>query len=99
MGWCFVGFVLILAVLAIFLVAPGRPRRSLRAPFLHYHFAHRGLFTRDQSVPENSLPAFSAAVACGCGIELSGAELGKLKDGEPFVTCPTCGRLVYKPQQ
>ena len=36
---------------------------------------------------------------CGCGIELSGAELGKLKDGEPFVTCPTCGRLVYKPQQ
>ena len=70
MGWCFVGFVLILAVLAIFLVAPGRPRRSLRAPFLHYHFAHRGLFTRDQSVPENSLPAFSAAVACGCGIEL-----------------------------
>lgn len=34
---------------------------------------------------------------CGCGIELSGAELGKLKDGEPFVTCPTCGRLVYKP--
>ncbi len=36
---------------------------------------------------------------CGCGIELSGAELGKLKDGEPFVTCPTCGRLVYKPEQ
>ena len=36
---------------------------------------------------------------CGCGIELSAAELGKLKDGEPFVTCPTCGRLVYKPRQ
>ena len=36
---------------------------------------------------------------CGCGIELSAAELGKLKDGEPFVTCPTCGRLVYKPGQ
>ena len=37
---------------------------------------------------------------CGaCGIELSGAELGKLKDGEAFVNCPTCGRLVYKPEE
>ena len=37
---------------------------------------------------------------CGaCGIELSGAELGKLKVGEAFVNCPTCGRLVYKPEE
>lgn len=63
-------FLLLLAVLAVFLVAPGRPRPRVRGPFLRYQFAHRGLFTKDQSVPENSLPAFGAAVARGCGIEL-----------------------------
>ena len=62
--------VLLVAGAAVFLVAPGRPRPQLRAPFFHCNFAHRGLFTQDQSVPENSLPAFAAAVACGCGIEL-----------------------------
>lgn len=66
----FVVFVLILAALTVFLTAPGRPRPTLRAPFLHQSFAHRGLFTQDQSVPENSLPAFAAAVERGCGIEL-----------------------------
>ena len=70
MALCFAAVVLILAALTVFLVAPGRPRRPLRTPFLHYNFAHRGLFTQDQSIPENSLPAFAAAVACGCGIEL-----------------------------
>ena len=58
-------FLLLLAVLAVFLVAPGRPRPRVRGPFLRCQFAHRGLFTKDQSVPENSLPAFEAAAKAG----------------------------------
>ena len=45
-------------------------RRVLRAAFAGRNYAHRGLFTKDQSVPENSLPAFAAAAEAGYGIEL-----------------------------
>lgn len=45
-------------------------RRALRAEFANRNYAHRGLFTTDQAVPENSLPAFAAAVTAGYGIEL-----------------------------
>ena len=45
-------------------------RRALRADFAGRNYAHRGLFTKDQSTPENSLPAFAAAAEAGYGIEL-----------------------------
>ena len=32
--------------------------------------AHRGLHTKDKTVPENSLPAFRAAAEAGYGVEL-----------------------------
>ncbi|WP_294497353.1 glycerophosphodiester phosphodiesterase family protein [uncultured Gemmiger sp.] len=54
----------------LFLVCPSRGRRALRPPFAGWNYAHRGLFARDQSTPENSLPAFAAAVNAGYGIEL-----------------------------
>ena len=45
-------------------------RRALRTAFAGRNYAHRGLFSKDQAVPENSLPAFEAAAAAGYGIEL-----------------------------
>jgi glycerophosphoryl diester phosphodiesterase len=41
----------------------------MRAPFINRNIAHRGLHTKDKSVPENSMAAFRAAIAHGYGIE------------------------------
>ena len=60
----------ILAGVWIFAVAPGRSHPGQCAPFMGRTFAHRGLYTKNQSVPENSLPAFLAAVEAGYGVEL-----------------------------
>lgn len=60
----------VLAALVLFWLAPGRAPKALRAPFENRNYAHRGLFAQDQSVPENSLPAFAAAARAGYGIEL-----------------------------
>lgn len=59
----------VLALLWIFL-RPGRFAQAQKAPFYGVNHAHRGLHTRDKSVPENSLAAFRAAVAAGYGMEL-----------------------------
>ena len=39
-------------------------------PFAGRNFAHRGYFGKDQRPPENSLPAFAAAVQNGYGMEM-----------------------------
>jgi len=59
-----------LCALVVFAVAPGRADSAKKAPFEGRNFAHRGLFEKDQSVPENSLAAFRRAVENGYGIEL-----------------------------
>lgn len=66
----FLFLVLVLAALVLFALWPDRGLRGLRAPFVRRNYAHRGLFTQDQAVPENSLPAFAAAAEAGYGIEL-----------------------------
>ena len=62
--------VLLLVVLTLFAIWPGKRRDALRAPFLGRNCAHRGFFGKDQRPPENSLPAFAAAAKNGYGIEL-----------------------------
>lgn len=65
------GIVVICLVLLIqYAAAPGAASEEAKAPFLRRFFAHRGLYEKDQSVPENSLPAFRRAVEAGYGIEL-----------------------------
>ena len=54
----------------VLMLAPGRATRRQKAPFRGMNFAHRGLHSRDNSVPENSLKAFELAAAAGYGIEL-----------------------------
>ena len=66
--YIFLGVILAAAVYA-FLVAPGRLPRDVDALW-RAHYAHRGLHSADQSVPENSLIAFQKAVEAGYGIEL-----------------------------
>ena len=47
-----------------------------------YVYAHRGLFEKDQSIPENSLAAFRRAVEHGFGIEL---DIQLTSDGQIVV--------------
>ncbi len=61
---------------------PGRYSAEQRAMIEGVNHAHRGLHTRDRSVPENSLAAFRAAVLAGYGIEL---DIQLSQDGEVVV--------------
>ena len=58
---------LFLVLLYLYLIRPRFPRRDLNA-FRSFLYAHRGLWNAE--MPENSLPAFRAAVDHGYGIEL-----------------------------
>lgn len=64
------------------LLAPGRATRRQKAPFMGMNFAHRGLHSRDKSVPENSLEAFELAARAGYGMEL---DVQLSKDGQVVV--------------
>ncbi|MDO4542988.1 MAG: glycerophosphodiester phosphodiesterase family protein [Clostridia bacterium] len=61
---------IVLFAIYLFLVAPSKSGVMKRAPFFNRNYAHRGLFSKDQSVPENSLAAFKRAVETGFGVEL-----------------------------
>ncbi|MBR6381045.1 MAG: glycerophosphodiester phosphodiesterase, partial [Lachnospiraceae bacterium] len=74
--------ILVLLLVFVYLLFPGHASRKKRAPFWGRNFAHRGLFLKDQSVPENSLEAFRRAVAGGYGMEL---DVQLSKDGQVVV--------------
>jgi glycerophosphoryl diester phosphodiesterase len=71
-----------LAAAPFVLLAPGQAPDSKKAPFLGRNFAHRGLHSEDQSVPENSLKAFSLAAEAGYGMEL---DVQLSRDGQVVV--------------
>ncbi len=68
--WIVLTVLAVLAALCLFAIWPGKSTAAQRAPFQNRNFAHRGLYAQNQTVPENSLPAFDAACAAGYGIEL-----------------------------
>ncbi len=68
--WIALAVLLVVTTLWLVLIMPARSTKAQRAPFQNRCFAHRGQFSADQSVPENSLPAFAAAVEAGYGVEL-----------------------------
>lgn len=63
-------FLFLFFCLYFYCIMPRFSRKKETRRFLHHLFAHRGLFTPDQTIPENSMPAFEHAVQCGYGIEL-----------------------------
>ena len=70
------------AAVPLLLAAPGRATRRQKAPFVGTNFAHRGLHSRDKTVPENSMAAFARAAASGYGIEL---DVQLSRDGQVVV--------------
>lgn len=73
---------LLLTMLWIILIAPGRENREELAKISGRNFAHRGLHSADKTVPENSLAAFELAVQHGYGMEL---DVRLTKDGQVIV--------------
>lgn len=75
--------------------------RTKQAPWLKGHYAHRGLYSKDQSIPENSLGAFRRSIEEGFGIEL---DVQLSQDGKVYVfhddelmrMCGTEGNLEEK---
>jgi glycerophosphoryl diester phosphodiesterase len=68
--------------LPLFVLAPGAATKRQKSPFYGLNFAHRGLHSRDKSVPENSLEAFRLAAEAGYGMEL---DVQLSKDGQVVV--------------
>jgi len=73
---------ILFTALYAFLIAPGRKPKEKAADFLGLSYAHRGLYSKDQSVPENSLSAFRAAALNGYAVEL---DVQLSADGEAVV--------------
>ena len=63
------GAVAAFVALYAFMTAPARVPRGTDELWAA-RYAHRGLYSSDQSVPENSLAAFAAAAEAGYGMEL-----------------------------
>lgn len=82
MLYVIIAVLLLPPLLFIYLVLPGRAKKDKKARFYGRNIAHRGLYAADQSVPENSLSAFDAAVKHGYGIEL---DVQLSKDGQIVV--------------
>lgn len=67
--YIFIG-IAVLAAIYVFLVMGNKPDSHKVSWLLRRSFAHRGLFKKDQTIPENSMPAFKRAIDAGYGIEL-----------------------------
>ena len=81
----FVWIALALVVLFLcycFLTAPRKAGSEQKKPFTGVMAAHRGLYEKDQSVPENTLEAFRRAAENGYGVEL---DVQLSKDGAVVV--------------
>ncbi len=75
-------FALALWAGVLWLIAPEKSTEKQRTPFWKLNIAHRGLHTKDKTIPENSLPAFVRAEKAGYGIEL---DVQLSKDGTVMV--------------
>lgn len=80
--WIVCGILLLVFLLYLFLIACARPKKEWTAPFQNLQCAHRGLYEKDQSIPENTLEAFARAAEHGYGVEL---DVQLSKDGEVIV--------------
>lgn len=80
MVWLFV-VLIFLAILYIYLIAPGRRGKDISA-LLGFQYAHRGLYDNKSGTPENSLAAFKMALEGGFGMEL---DVQLTKDGQLVV--------------
>ncbi|MHB8962872.1 MAG: glycerophosphodiester phosphodiesterase family protein [Saccharofermentanales bacterium] len=73
---------ILLTLVYLFLIYPGRRREDRLKPLAGWDYAHRGLHGLNPAAPENSMKAFEAAVRDGYGAEL---DVQLTKDGQVVV--------------
>ena len=78
--YTFINAGLILLVIYLLMIAPRFPRRRYSLP--KNGFAHRGLWSEKEGIPENSMSAFRNAIAHGFGIE---TDVRLSADGVPVI--------------
>ena len=61
---------LVAALLFVFAIMPKMKKHEWTEEMKKYRYAHRGLFSTEKGIPENSIPAFKAAIENGNGFEL-----------------------------
>lgn len=71
---------IILLVIHLLMIAPRFPRRRFSLP--EKGFAHRGLWSEEEKIPENSMSAFRKAVSYGFAIE---TDVRLSADGVPVI--------------
>ena len=81
-----------LSSLFLFLTEPRKSDKTQYSKFAGRNYTHRGLYTRDQSVPENSLKAFELSCENDYGIEfdvhlMSDGTLAICHDNDIFRVC------------
>jgi glycerophosphoryl diester phosphodiesterase len=76
--WILLIVVLTLILLWILALTPRVRNQPDLTPLKNRFYAHRGYYLKDQSIPENSLPAFFRAVQNSFGVEL---DVHLTKDG------------------
>lgn len=69
-------------LLYLFMISPAQLPPNSDTRLWQYHYAHRGLHNKDQSIPENSVLAFEKAVEAGYGMEL---DINLSADGQVVV--------------
>lgn len=78
----FLATIALLWIFELFFKMRPNPSRAKKALWLNGHFCHRGLYTLDQSISENSLGAFQRSIEMGYGIEL---DVQLSHDGKVYV--------------
>lgn len=63
-------FLFLLFLLWIFAISPRTMNRPSFTGLTGWHYAHRGYYSKNQTIPENSIPGFARAVEMKFGVEL-----------------------------
>ncbi len=74
--------IVFLLAIFVFLTAPRTTERERMGFYRHTQFAHRGYFCEEEGIPENTMPAFRAAIDRDYGIEL---DIQLTRDGQIVV--------------
>lgn len=77
-----VAAVLLIVFLYILMLLPSRAKKDAVSPFTDTFYAHRGLYSEDQTIAENTLEAFQRACEKGYGVEM---DIRLSKDGQIVV--------------
>ncbi len=68
--WILLALTVFFTLLWLFMIMPSRRHHENTDEIKKYKYAHRGLFSHEKNIPENSMAAFSEAVKKGYGFEL-----------------------------